>query len=104
MGAVSQVVVTRLRFNLPIGQHIMVLYGLDSHDGFLIFLLPGGDRRHVPYLLLTICFAILPGGRAVARHVRSRRRPATTATCALCGYDLRATPERCPERGMIPVR
>jgi len=53
----------------------------------------------VPFWVLGILFAAPPGlwwrGRM---KVRRRRR---LGLCASCGYDLRATPGRCPECGKV---
>jgi hypothetical protein len=48
--------------------------------------------------LATAALPLVFVARRVHRALRSRRRRATRL-CAECGYDLRATPDRCPECG-----
>jgi hypothetical protein len=61
-------------------------------------------RVVVPYWLLALVFAILPVRRL---WTRARRRAALRRglnQCVRCGYDLRATPDRCPECGLsVPI-
>jgi hypothetical protein len=45
--------------------------------------------------------ALLPAGRFVRRAVTLRRDRRRLGLCPRCGYDLRATPSRCPECGTI---
>jgi hypothetical protein len=56
-----------------------------------------------PALPLT---AILPmaWGIVFAAAVWRASRRDRSGYCPRCGYDLRATPERCPECGTVPVR
>jgi hypothetical protein len=50
-------------------------------------------RIHIAWPL-SFCFGLL--ALALLLLALTRRRP---GKCAVCGYDLRATPERCPECG-----
>jgi hypothetical protein len=53
----------------------------------------------VPFWVLALAAGVAPGV-----HVRRRlRAPSTSGTCPRCGYDLRATKERCPECGTATV-
>ena len=58
-----------------------------------------------PFWGLALVTALLPLGRAVIwrRSVVRRRRGRRLGLCPACGYDLRATPGRCPEcgKGMV---
>ena len=54
----------------------------------------------VSCLPLFITCAILPIAWRIRR--RSQRRAMRSGLCPQCGYDLRASPERCPECGAIP--
>jgi len=56
-----------------------------------------GWRIWIPYWLLVIIFLLLPI-YAGYRRIRYGKRVATNC-CPSCGYDLRASPERCPECG-----
>ena len=61
------------------------------------------ERRDaaVPHWVVSLLLAIPPALwlRAAARRRRSRR----LGHCGSCGYDLRATPDRCPECGTVPA-
>lgn len=52
----------------------------------------------VPWWFLALLFSLLPA-RAAWIWYRRRRHP--PGYCSACGYDLRATPDRCPECGAI---
>jgi len=53
----------------------------------------------VPYWAIFLLTALAPATTA-ARLVRSRFSGVPPGACRHCGYDLRATPDRCPECGM----
>src|SRR5687768_17587155 len=55
----------------------------------------------VPYWFLFLLFLIAPCRRTI-RHLNERYL-ARVGLCPCCGYDLRATPDRCPECGAVPA-
>jgi hypothetical protein len=56
----------------------------------------------LPYWPLIPMTALLPAVRLFSFPNRRRRARAAQGLCPHCGYDLRATPTRCPECGAIP--
>jgi hypothetical protein len=64
----------------------------------------GGEQLsralRVPWAALAALFAVAPGMH-ITRFVRRRRRK--PGHCAVCGYDLRASPDRCPECGTVTL-
>ena len=52
-----------------------------------------------PYWFIALLTAILPAARLVAWRRRARRLRMRPGLCQHCGYDCRATPDRCPECG-----
>jgi hypothetical protein len=60
-------------------------------------------RAAVPHWFIVLLTAILPASRFYLTFHRRRLRK-RVGLCRSCGYDLRATPERCPECGAVPAR
>jgi len=58
----------------------------------------------VRYWPILVASAALPTFRLIARARVRRSRLRDHGLCSSCGYDLRATPDRCPECGTIPGR
>jgi hypothetical protein len=55
----------------------------------------------VPAWVAMVLFGLLPFSRAFL--LIRRRQRTKSGLCAACGYDLRATPQRCSECGAVPA-
>ena len=78
--------------------------GFRVQQGFRAqYMIEYGRVYTVPFWFLTLLFAVAPSiwlrdrWRAWRRARREHLREA--GVCPICGYDLRATPARCPECG-----
>jgi hypothetical protein len=58
----------------------------------------------VPDWFLVVTLMALPAWRLIGRRKRLAVRRTRLGLCITCGYDLRATPDRCPECGFVPCQ
>jgi hypothetical protein len=58
-----------------------------------------GPFRPLPYWALAACAAALPAAWIWRTRKSAARSRLSRGLCPTCGYDLRASPERCPECG-----
>lgn len=66
--------------------------------GFAIYSNEFNKTVRFPFWLITLALGAL--GLLAFRQTRRPR----AGCCSTCGYDLRATPDRCPECGAVPAK
>jgi hypothetical protein len=80
----------RFRRLLPAVDEYIFMHRPSPPPAFVEYTIPGW------MLILSVAIPL-----AVALRVAYRRRQPAAGHCRHCGYDLRATPERCPECGQV---
>jgi len=82
-------------FPPPPGSHLGFFAAIDPESPGTV----GALRIHLPYTGILCLSMILPIICLATGILHYRRRQPVVGRCAKCGYDLRATPDRCPECG-----
>jgi hypothetical protein len=98
---------------IPVPADQFLGFGYDSEGGGMEVRLRDGTRYATrsestiigfPHWCLAALFAAMPVQRLwIGRRLVRMRQRLATGQCAACGYDIRATPDRCPECGAVPA-
>lgn len=98
-GSISDVATIHLSAERAIaGIHIVRYENIKEGDPT-----PYGYHVEIWFSLMVPFLISLPLAGLWATRVARRKELAPRGLCRKCGYDLRATPQRCPECGTIPI-